>query len=118
MEFNAYGIERIAVITIVKAGFLWSGRAGTGLVIAKLPDGSWSAPSAIAAVGAGVGLQIGAEITDFVFVLNNAAAVRAFSQKGNLTLGANISIAAGPTGRTTEAAGGKSIFLVSITSFF
>ncbi|KAH6570138.1 hypothetical protein BASA50_004786 [Batrachochytrium salamandrivorans] len=95
----------IAIITVVKAGFLWSGRAGSGLVVAKLPDGRWSAPSAIMAGGAGVGLQIGAEITDFVFVLNNAAAVRSFSHGGNFTLGGNVSVAAGPTGRTTEAAG-------------
>ncbi|EGF82619.1 hypothetical protein BATDEDRAFT_9413 [Batrachochytrium dendrobatidis JAM81] len=95
----------IAIITIVKAGFLWSGRAGSGLVVARLPDGSWSAPSAIMVAGAGVGAQIGAEITDFVFVLNNAAAVRSFSHSGNLTLGGNMSVAAGPTGRTTEAAG-------------
>ncbi|KAI8929303.1 hypothetical protein BC831DRAFT_444680 [Entophlyctis helioformis] len=95
----------IAIITIVKAGCLWSGRAGSGLVVARLPDGSWSAPSAIMAAGAGIGAQFGAEITDYIFVLNNAAAVRAFSHGGNFTLGANMSVAAGPTGRATEAAG-------------
>nr|KAJ3417056.1 hypothetical protein HK105_001110 [Polyrhizophydium stewartii] len=95
----------VAIITVVKAGFLWSGRAGSGLVVARLDDGSWSAPSAILAAGAGVGAQLGAEITDFVFVLNNAAAVRAFSHGGNFTLGGSMSVAAGPTGRTTEAAG-------------
>lgn len=41
---NAKGI---AVITILKAGFVWTGRAGCGLVVARLPDGSWSAPCAI-----------------------------------------------------------------------
>lgn len=29
-----------AILTIAKAGFLFSARAGTGLVIVKLPDGS------------------------------------------------------------------------------
>lgn len=48
---QAYGI---AIITVVKAGFVWSGRAGTGLVVAKLDDGNWSAPSAIAIGGMGV----------------------------------------------------------------
>ncbi|TPX72875.1 hypothetical protein SpCBS45565_g00061 [Spizellomyces sp. 'palustris'] len=95
----------IAVITILKAGFLWSGRAGSGIVVAKLPDGRWSAPSAIAAAGAGFGAQIGAQLTDCVFILNNDAAVKAFCHGGNLTFGGNMSVAAGPKGRAAEAAG-------------
>ncbi|KAJ3179055.1 hypothetical protein HDU85_005010 [Gaertneriomyces sp. JEL0708] len=95
----------IAVITILKAGFVWSGRAGSGIVVARLPDGRWSAPAAIAAAGAGFGAQIGAQLTDCVFILNNDAAVKAFSHGGNLTLGGNMSVAAGPKGRSVEGAG-------------
>ena len=94
-----------AILTVIKAGFLFSGRAGSGLVVARLGDGSWSAPSAIGTAGIGAGGQIGAEITDFVFVLNTPSAVKAFSSGGNVTLGANISVAAGPLGRSAEAAG-------------
>lgn len=47
-------------------------------------------------------------MTDFVFILNDAAAVRTFSQVGTLTLGGNVSIAAGPVGRNAEAAGAAS----------
>ena len=39
---------------------MFSGKAGSGLVVARLPDGSWSAPSCIATAGVGWGLQIGA----------------------------------------------------------
>ncbi|KAI9666111.1 MAG: hypothetical protein M1821_004046 [Bathelium mastoideum] len=98
----------LAILTVLKAGFLGSGRFGSGVVIARLADGSWSAPSAIATGGAGFGGQIGFELTDFVFILNDAAAVRTFSQMGNLTLGGNVSIAAGPVGRNAEAAGAAS----------
>jgi hypothetical protein len=42
-------------------------------------------------------------------VLNDAAAVRAFSQQGSLTLGGNVSLAAGPIGRNAEAAGAASL---------
>lgn len=59
--------------------------------------------------GAGFGGQIGFELTDFVFILNDAAAVRTFSQAGSLTLGGNVSIAAGPVGRNAEAAGAASL---------
>ena len=41
--------------------------------------------------------------------MNDAAAVRTFSQKGSLTLGGNVSIAAGPVGRNAEAAGAASL---------
>ncbi|KAJ5383771.1 hypothetical protein N7517_001682 [Penicillium concentricum] len=102
---NAKGL---AVLTVLKAGFLGSGRFGSGIVVARLSDGTWSAPSAIATAGAGVGGQIGFELTDFVFILNDAAAVRTFSQAGTLTLGGNVSLAAGPIGRNAEAAGAAS----------
>jgi len=88
----------LAVFQVLKAGFVFSGKAGSGLVIARLPDGSWSAPSCIATGGVGWGLQIGADITDFVVVLNSEDAVKAFSIGGNVTIGGNISAAAGPIG--------------------
>jgi lipid-binding SYLF domain-containing protein len=96
-------------MTVIKAGFLGSGRYGNGVVVARLADGSWSAPSAIALGGAGFGGQIGFELTDFIFVLNDAAAVRSFSQQGSLTLGGNVSLAAGPIGRNAEASGAASL---------
>ncbi|KAE8353715.1 hypothetical protein BDV28DRAFT_132600 [Aspergillus coremiiformis] len=98
----------LAILTVLKAGFLGSARFGSGIVVARLADGSWSAPSAIATAGAGFGGQIGFELTDFVFILNDAAAVRTFSQVGTLTLGGNVSLAAGPVGRNAEAAGAAS----------
>ncbi|KAG1780508.1 hypothetical protein EV702DRAFT_1077953 [Suillus placidus] len=88
----------LAVFQVLKAGFMFSGKAGSGLVVARLPDGSWSAPSCIATGGLGWGLQIGADITDFVIVLNSEDAVKAFSIGGNVTIGGNISAAAGPIG--------------------
>ncbi len=96
---NARGL---AIISVVKAGFIFSGKAGEGVVVARTSYG-WSGPSFIGTGGAGWGLQIGAQVTDFVFVLNNEAAVRAFSKGGNVTLGADASVAAGPVGRATEA---------------
>ncbi|KAJ3302872.1 hypothetical protein HDV03_004502 [Kappamyces sp. JEL0829] len=102
----------IAIMTVVKAGFIWSGRTGSGLVVARLPSGEWSAPSAIGTAGMGVGGQIGAELTgtvrplsaDFVIILNTQAAVDAFSMGGNVTMGGNLSVAAGPFGRSAEGA--------------
>jgi lipid-binding SYLF domain-containing protein len=97
---NAKGL---AIITVVKAGFIFSGKAGHGVVVARTGHG-WSGPSFVATGGAGFGLQAGAQSTDFIFVLNNNDAVRAFSRDGNVTLGVDASVAAGPLGRNAEAA--------------
>lgn len=83
----------IAILTVIKAGLIWSGRAGSGLVIART-DSGWSSPSAIATAGFGIGWQVGAEITDFVIILNTKEAVDSF-MTSNVTLGGNMSIAAG-----------------------
>jgi len=97
---NAKGV---AVLTVVKIGFGLSGKGGQGVVVARTGDG-FSGPSFIGTGGAGWGLQIGAQITEFVFVLNTNRAVHAFSRDGNFTLGADASAAAGPVGREAAAA--------------
>lgn len=97
--------EGFAIFTVVKAGFLFSARAGSGIVIARLQDGSWSAPSAIGLGGVGFGGQAGAEVTDFFIVLNSRSAVASFMSAGSLTLGGNLSVAVGPLGRNAEGSG-------------
>ncbi|RUS73559.1 hypothetical protein EGW08_018675 [Elysia chlorotica] len=98
----------LAIITVFKAGFLVTARGGSGIVIAKLDDDNidystgWSAPSAIGLAGLGGGFEIGVEVTDFVIILNSRAAINAFSKGGNLTLGGNFTVAAGPLGRNIE----------------
>ncbi|KXN81111.1 hypothetical protein AN958_06065 [Leucoagaricus sp. SymC.cos] len=112
---NAKGF---AIFTVAKAGFVFSARAGSGVVIAKMDNGSniyqeWSAPSAIGTAGVGFGGQAGAEVTDFLVVLNTRAKSdirlkRSFMAAGSLTLGGNLSIALGPLGRNGEAIGSVS----------
>ena len=93
----------LAIMSVVKAGFIFSAKGGQGVVIARTPRG-WSGPPFIATGGGGWGLQAGAQVTDFVMVLNNDAAVRAFSRGGNVTIGVDVSAAAGPVGRTAAGA--------------
>jgi SH3 domain-containing YSC84-like protein 1 len=93
----------LAIISVFKAGFIFSGKGGHGVVVVRTRHG-WSGPSFIATGGAGWGLQAGAQVTDYVIVLNNNGAVRAFSRGGNVTIGADVSAAAGSLGRTAEGA--------------
>jgi lipid-binding SYLF domain-containing protein len=95
----------LAILTVTKAAFIGSVRGGTGVVVERTANG-WSGPSAIGTGGLGVGFQAGAEVTEFVIVLNTPAAVDAFAKQGNFTLGGNLSVAAGPVGRAAEASVG------------
>ncbi|TYZ65699.1 hypothetical protein PybrP1_006390, partial [[Pythium] brassicae (nom. inval.)] len=97
--------QGLAIMTIVKAGFVIAGKLGTGLVVARLPDGSWSAPSAIGTAGLGGGFQIGGEIVEVMIILGSQGAVEVF-HKPQVNLGAGLDIAVGPYGRaaTAEAA--------------
>mmetsp|Transcript_15399 Transcript_15399/g.18209 ORF Transcript_15399/g.18209 Transcript_15399/m.18209 type:complete len:381 (-) Transcript_15399:1238-2380(-) len=97
---NAKGI---AFITVIKAGFVFSGTLGSGIVIARLPNGNWSGPSSIGVGGMGWGALIGASSTDSVIILNNEMAVKAFSGKGQIKFGGNLSVAVGPLGREGDA---------------
>ena len=92
----------LAFLSVLKAGFIFSGQGGWGVVVARTDNG-WTGPSAIATAGAGFGFQIGAQVTDFIIVLNTPAAVEAFSRGANVSLGADLSVAAGPVGRTMGA---------------
>lgn len=93
----------LAIMRVLKVGFGISGKGGQGVVVARTGNG-WSGPSFIGTGGAGFGFQIGAQVTDFVIVLNTRDAVRAFSHEGNVTIGADASAAAGPVGRNAQAA--------------
>ncbi|RZC85332.1 hypothetical protein C5167_041517 [Papaver somniferum] len=97
------GAKGLAILTVAKAGMLLTYKIGTGLVVARRVDGSWSAPSAIASVGLGWGVQAGGELTDFIIVLHDHKAVNTFCSRMHFALGAGCSAAAGPVGRVLEA---------------
>ena len=98
---SAWGL---AFLTTMQAGFFFSARVGSGLVIARTRDGGWSAPSAVCTAGAGWGLQIGGEVTDMLVVLNSQDAVDAFASTAQMSLGTEIGMAMGPFGRSAETA--------------
>jgi lipid-binding SYLF domain-containing protein len=99
---NAHGV--VIIPRVVKAGFVVGGRAGTGLVYTRLPDGNWTGPVFVHIGGASIGLQAGVEGTDMVLVFKTRAGLeRILKGRDKLTLGGDISIAAGPVGRDAQA---------------
>ncbi|XP_071716596.1 uncharacterized protein [Rutidosis leptorrhynchoides] len=97
------GAKGLAILTVAKGGMLLTYKLGTGLVMARREDGSWSAPSAIISAGLGWGPQVGGELMDFIIVLHDYKAVKTFCSRMHFSLGAGCSAAAGPIGRVLEA---------------
>jgi len=95
----------VAIIpNVIKAGFVFGGRAGHGVVLVREKDGTWSDPLFVNLGGASVGFQIGVESTDVVLVFRNRRSLDRFLEgKGKFTLGADASVAAGPLGRKASA---------------
>lgn len=91
----------LAVLSVLRVGAGWSVAAGTGVLLAQR-RGTWTAPCAVGAFSAGVGWQIGAQLTHLVLVLNEKADLEVFC-RSSLAFGAAVAAAAGPLGREASA---------------
>jgi lipid-binding SYLF domain-containing protein len=92
-------IKGVVCLSVFKAGLLFSGYYGSGIVTLKLSDGKWSAPSAISVSGIGWGIQIGAEVTDVMLVLSSDDAVNQFKSTGLISMTSEMEISIGFFGR-------------------
>lgn len=80
------------------------GTYGRGvLVCRKGGDGEWAAPSMFTLGAGSVGFQIGGKSTDVVFIVMNPDGAKKLVQD-SVKLGAEMSVAAGPVGRSAEGA--------------
>ena len=93
----------IVVPDTIKAGFMFGGRRGLGLMAVKTPQGTWSDPVFVKLAGASFGLQAGVQSADVVLVFRNDRSLESIVN-GKFTLGADAGIAAGPVGRNAAAA--------------
>ncbi|BDA51595.1 probable SH3 domain-containing YSC84-like protein 1 at C-terminar half [Coccomyxa sp. Obi] len=96
------GAAGFAILSVAKGGCGWSVAAGTGLVVARKPGGSWTPPSALALYSCGWGLQFGGVLSDLLIVLRNQAAVAAFCGTVHCGLAGGVNLAVGPLGRQAE----------------
>jgi lipid-binding SYLF domain-containing protein len=95
--------QGIAVIPhVVKGAFLVGGKFGKGLVTKRTEDGSWSRPIYVDLGGVSYGFQAGVEATDLILVFIEKDGVESLLDDA-VKLGADVSITAGPIGRTAEA---------------
>ncbi|KAL6920537.1 hypothetical protein ACHAPO_007131 [Fusarium lateritium] len=89
--------QGLAIFTTLRAGYAFSGATGSGILISRLPDGSWGPPSGIQVHSVGAGFMIGLDIYDCVCVINSREALNAFA-KTRVALGSDLAVVAGPYG--------------------
>jgi len=118
--FNAEAV--IVIPTLIKGGFVAGAKHGKGIVsVRTLPtsdrdttagsasasrtDGTagWSGPAFIKMTGGSIGWQIGVESVDLVLLVMNRKGVDELLDD-RFTIGGNLSLAAGPLGRSGDAA--------------
>jgi lipid-binding SYLF domain-containing protein len=82
------------------------GSYGRGAMICRSGSnftGTWGAPAMFALEGANIGIQLGGNMTDFVLLVMNPGGAKSLL-KSKVKLGADAAAAAGPKGRSAQAA--------------
>ena len=99
--------ECLVILPSVKKGAIGIGGSfGRGLMICrsgKHYTGPWGPPAMYALEGVNIGFQLGGEATDFVLLVMNPKGARSLLSS-KVKLGGDASAAAGPKGRSAEAA--------------
>lgn len=94
----------VAVIPgVVKGALGFGGRHGKGVLSCRDTSGTWSPPIFLTLSGGSFGLQIGVEKADVVLFFMNEKGARSLVES-KFTLSGKAGVAAGPVGRTGEAA--------------
>src|SRR5580692_10764407 len=97
---RAYGIAVVPDVT--KVAFFFGGRRGNGVLVARDPNGHFSDPLFVNLTGGSIGFQWGVQSTDVILVFTTKRSIDRIAS-GQLTLGADASVAAGPVGRSASA---------------
>ena len=96
------GAKCVAVIPkLVKGAFVIGGEHGTGVATCRV-NGQWSPPAPFSLSGMSWGAQIGGKTTDLLMFIMNEKGMNDLIS-GHFKVGADVSAAAGPVGRTASA---------------
>jgi lipid-binding SYLF domain-containing protein len=87
----------LIVPALWRAGFFLGGSGGTGLLVAKGPDGSWSSPAFYGIGGGSVGFQIGAEMQELMLIILTDAGLQKIMDN-QVKIGGDLTFALGPVG--------------------
>lgn len=103
---------------LIKGGFIFGGEGGTGVLLARRPEGDWSAPAFIVLGGASIGLQLGGQVSQVAFTIMTDDGLAAILNN-KVKLGADLSVAVGVKGAGAEAAtttaGGADLYQFAVS---
>ncbi|KAI1383266.1 uncharacterized protein F4822DRAFT_419949 [Hypoxylon trugodes] len=85
----------LAIFTSMRSGIWTSGSGGSGILIARKTDGTWSPPSGLMLHTNSLRFVFGVDVYDCVLVINNFTVLEAFGRP-RLTLGTDVTLTAGP----------------------
>lgn len=89
--------------SVYKGAFFVGGQYGKGVMCSRDKiTGEWSAPAFFTLGGGSFGFQFGAQSTDLILVIMNQRGLESLL-KDKVTLGGDVSVAAGPVGRRAQA---------------
>ncbi|RJS91873.1 hypothetical protein D3260_14045 [Salinisphaera sp. Q1T1-3] len=97
---QAYGIAVIP--SVFKISFLGGVQRGKGVLSVRTRDGNWSDPTFITLTGGSIGFQAGVSSTDIILVFKTKRSIDRIAN-GQISLGGDASVAAGPVGRSVGA---------------
>ena len=99
----------LIVPDLVKGGFIIGAEYGSGVLMTRSPDGSWSSPAFYSIASGSVGFQIGLQDAESMFVIMNDRGLSAIMEdKMKLGAAADVSllvVGAGAEASTTTHAG-------------
>ena len=95
----------VVIPGMIKGAIGFGARWGNGVMSCRgQGQDGWSPPVFVSLKGGSWGLQIGAEKTDLVLFFMTERGARSLVTSSKFTLGGKVSVAAGPLGRSGEAA--------------
>jgi lipid-binding SYLF domain-containing protein len=99
-------LEKAAAVAVIpntiKAGFIFGGHRGKGVISARNEQGEWSTPAFLALTGGSFGLQIGGQSVDLILAIMNRRGLEKLLQN-EFKIGGDVSAVVGPLGRDAEA---------------
>jgi SH3 domain-containing YSC84-like protein 1 len=109
------GAKCVAVIPkLAKGAFVVGGEHGKGVATCR-SNGAWSSPAPFSVSGISWGPQIGGKSSDLMMFFMNDEGMNGLMQ-GHIKLGADVSAAAGPVGRTASADAGWKAGILTYSS--
>jgi len=108
----------LIVPALYKGGFIFGGQYGNGVLLARMPDGSWSYPAFYTMEGGSFGLQIGLESTAVLFIIMSDKGLTAVLDnqfKFGADTGVTVLVVGAGMGASTTSNLGADIYAFSLT---